>query len=112
MWGLTIVGIIITAIPTSFFVLAGISMIKYPENEDSKKKGVRNIIGGISVFLAVTAFLLFFNSPWDFEPISPSKSTKEKCSWCGKMVDADDMQGNWCKDCQKDAFGKDGWAKK
>ena len=37
------------------------------------------------------------------------KKEKKKCSLCGKYVSADDMRGNWCKDCQNDAFGKDGW---
>ncbi|MBR3961271.1 MAG: hypothetical protein IKK13_03555 [Clostridia bacterium] len=40
---------------------------------------------------------------------SSSSSNKVKCSWCGKMVSKSNMQGNMCKDCQKNAFGKDGW---
>ena len=43
---------------------------------------------------------------------SGDKSTKtnyEKCSMCGDKVPEDDMRGKWCKDCQNDAFGKDGW---
>ena len=28
---------------------------------------------------------------------------------CGDRVPEDDMRGSWCKDCQNDAFGDDGW---
>jgi NADH:ubiquinone oxidoreductase subunit 6 (subunit J) len=38
-----------------------------------------------------------------------TKTNYKNCAMCGDRVPEDDMRGNWCKDCQKDAFGEDGW---
>lgn len=40
---------------------------------------------------------------------TPSETKYKKCSMCGDRVPEDDMRGKWCKDCQNDAFGDDGW---
>ncbi len=41
-----------------------------------------------------------------------SKTNYETCAMCGDRVPEDDMRGKWCKDCQNDAFGEDGWYNK
>lgn len=40
---------------------------------------------------------------------SQTKTKYKKCALCGDRVPEDDMRGKWCKDCQNDAFGEDGW---
>ena len=69
-------------------------------------------IGIVSLitFVVCLVMLLYFggvsagNNYYD-----DTNSKKEKCAWCGRMVPKSEMQGNWCDDCQEDAFGKDGW---
>lgn len=39
----------------------------------------------------------------------PTKTNYKTCSNCGDRVPEYDMRGKWCKDCQNDAFGEDGW---
>ena len=42
----------------------------------------------------------------------PTKTNYKNCAMCGDRVPEDDMRGKWCKDCQNDAFGEDGWYNK
>ena len=80
------------------------------EKKNNKSKGVVSIVLAL-VFLCVNLFYMIPTAR-DFVAIPSYQSTsskKEKCAWCGKMVNEKDMRGKWCKDCQNDAFGKDGW---
>lgn len=61
----------------------------------------------LCIVLIVGAILLNSN-------ISPSNSNNNdvkrvRCSFCGEKVPEYNMRGEWCKDCQKNAFGEDGW---
>lgn len=80
--------------------------------ELARIKLYRNLFIATTIFVLIGAIItLVINANTTYEPSNHNinGSAREKCSWCGKMVDADDMKGNWCKDCQNDAFGKDGW---
>ena len=58
-------------------------------------------------FVAWIIGVTFFG--WNDNANKSSGANYKTCAMCGDRVPEDDMRGNWCKDCQNDAFGKDGW---
>lgn len=67
----------------------------------------------IALILSFVAWLIgvtFFG--WNDNANKSSKTNYETCAMCGDRVPEDDMRGKWCKDCQNDAFGEDGWYNK
>ena len=90
--------------------------IRAKKETDQAQKKIGKVMGFITIILCVGIFCMatFWLAPmaedFDRNPVRPSTSTKkEKCAWCGRMVPKSEMQGNWCDDCQDDAFGKNGW---
>lgn len=77
-------------------------------NDNSSPKGCLIFVGAI-ILMSLIAWgigSLFGAS----DNVGKPKETKYKeCSMCGDRVPEDDMRGKWCKDCQNDAFGDDGW---
>ena len=79
-----------------------------PKNE---KQGVWILI--VFLTILITIFVIIGINSFSFNPVpSYDSNRKEKCAWCGKEVDKEDMIGTWCRDCSNDAFGHNGWYNK
>lgn len=111
MWPITIF-LIVCCVFMGIGSILNLVQSKKETNEEKRKN--QKCAGWLFLVLTLVlaCYIVFTVIPQaiDFEPIhSASSNRKEKCSMCGKMVSQDDMRGKWCKDCQNDAFGDDGW---
>ena len=79
--------------------------------QNDSPKGCLMFVGGILlVSLICWGIGSLFGAS---DNVGKSNDTNYKeCSMCGDRVPEDDMRGKWCKDCQNDAFGEDGWYNK
>ena len=96
------------------------------DEQDTKKKNIIGTACSAIVFIIVlTIAIMAFTGGFEkitgvsedyipsYEDYNPNlNNRKEKCAWCGKTVDKDDMIGTWCRDCSNDAFGHNGWYNK
>ena len=119
MWSLVVL-IFIVAIFEAFLSFSCFKKSKDTNNNEKLRTSYKRV----SVMTLVLAIVFIGANIFYFIPESieydnaniissnqniSSSNKKEKCAWCGKKVSKDDMRGKWCKDCQKNAFGKDGW---
>ena len=112
MWGIVIFSLILAVI----FIIVSVVGFKFARDteldEITRKNNKRLATFYLLLASCAIIFNIFYGIPQaiNFEPVHVTNSNqKEKCSMCGKKVSKDDMRGKWCKDCQNDAFGKDGW---
>lgn len=111
MWPITIF-LIICCFLMGICSITNLVSSKKETDEQKKKNQKRAGWFFMVITLGFACYIIFTVIPQtiDFEPVHiTSSNQKEKCAMCGKMVSEDDMRGKWCKDCQNDAFGEDGW---
>ena len=76
--------------------------------QNDSPKGCLMVVGGIIILTLICWGIGSLFGASDNVGKS-SKTNYETCAMCGDRVPEDDMRGKWCKDCQNDAFGDDGW---
>ena len=75
------------------------------KNEDRGIYLALGIILLLSIVLGYQAITMTNKSDQD-RNYSNSTSQKGKCAWCGKYAE---LTGDFCDNCNENAFGKDGW---
>lgn len=108
---------IIAAILVAFFLgVPSIKIISNPEKYSDEKNNAktvkkRGLLTLFSTIVLIISLIMFaYIAEYGSRNVGKPQETKyEKCSMCGDKVPEDDMRGKWCKDCQNDAFGDDGW---